>query len=505
MRGGYFMDGHGLYLPKIFKDQKYSDEYNIPFKELKDKKTFVPQSYFENLLTEDKMLFNKITTEMSLRGGKFIVDTDPFNYPENNITDNKVIYVSLKTPNSAFERIDFDTIDIGYIKETLDINGNNFFHNIPLDGFKSLFLTDTELIILEEEFLNAGFKIYKARDSMLSVHKDKMTVLVNNNTSIENSNPNKKDEKFKSQHKETQNHQLLDTPSVKKADKDLQISTEKLTNNTLYYALNQSNKVEKMPQWVNFFIEVGRYIAESNELTLYLNFLDDVIPASFISLGILDSIYGKYENDFILEKWISKNIKKSQVVSYLFNENANGSQEWRKAKVLEIKNIQGVDDKFNPYLIVEIELPKQRPITQQVPKTKILEKVRVGGRVKRTAGSTVYINDRLSKRFKNLFSESTIDILKFTNQDYINLIGYGKTAKFKEFSESITLYGPQKEDNASFKLSDWFYFEDSTNNLANINIINSESSNFDNKNTNLFVGANAGLRYYNFKNKKIFF
>ena len=128
------MDGHGLYLPKIFKDQKYSDEYNIPFKELKDKKTFVPQSYFENLLTEDKMLFNKITTEMSLRGGKFIVDTDPFSYPENNITDNKVIYVSLKTPNSAFERIDFDTIDIGYIKETLDINGNNFFHNIPSFG-----------------------------------------------------------------------------------------------------------------------------------------------------------------------------------------------------------------------------------------------------------------------------------------------------------------------------------------------------------------------------------
>ena len=37
------MDGHGLYLPKIFKDQKYSDEYNIPFKELKDKKTLILQ------------------------------------------------------------------------------------------------------------------------------------------------------------------------------------------------------------------------------------------------------------------------------------------------------------------------------------------------------------------------------------------------------------------------------------------------------------------------------
>src|SRR5690625_2685167 len=173
------MEGFGLYLLRIFRDQKYSNIYDIPFVDLKNRQTFISQEYFENVLSIDKMTFNHITTEMVLRGGKFILESDSHEYPEDITVGKKMIYVSVKTPKEAYNKIDFETIGIEFIRENLRISDNNFFHNIPLDGFKALYLTDTEIEILEEEFLNAGFKIYKANDHLLSLPKKSMNISMN--------------------------------------------------------------------------------------------------------------------------------------------------------------------------------------------------------------------------------------------------------------------------------------------------------------------------------------
>ena len=515
------MEGFGLYLPRIFRDQKYSNIYDIPFVDLKNRQTFISQEYFENVLSIDKMTFNHITTEMVLRGGKFILESDSHEYPEDITVGKKMIYVSVKTPKEAYNKIDFETIGIEFIRENLRISDNNFFHNIPLDGFKALYLTDTEIEILEEEFLNAGFKIYKANDHLLSLPKKSMNISMNkvsNKNNVQKGTESyeeietstKKSEDYTkskiAENKKQLSSSLNSDSKYSKVNKDKKekraVHTNDNLNNVLYFRTDQRDEIKELPKWVEFFIEIGRFIADIEEITLYINYLDDIIPATFISLGILDSKYREYEEQFSLEKWMEKNFKRNQAVSYLYSEKSDGSKEWKKSKVLEVKKFENMNDTFNPYLILELKLPQQKPLIQQIPKTHILSKVRVGGRVRKTAGSTVYIDDKLNQRFKKLFSENTVDIIKFTNQDYINLIGHGKKHSFEKFSKRFHIYGSSNENSSGFKLSDWFYFEDTHSNLTNINVINSKASNFVEDNINIFLGANSGLGYYNFKNKK---
>ena len=104
------MEKHGLYLPAIFKHQQFSNDYNIPFEKIENNQFFVPLTFFRELYEENQHIFIKLTTEFVLRGGYFnLLKKSPL-FPENILTNKKLIFSSVKTPKNAYKNIDYDYI-----------------------------------------------------------------------------------------------------------------------------------------------------------------------------------------------------------------------------------------------------------------------------------------------------------------------------------------------------------------------------------------------------------
>lgn len=469
---------YGLYLPKIFKFQKYNNINNIPFKKLKNGNYYVALEYFRDLYFENSMIFNDVTTELVLRGGVFKLEKETTELPLNEIISNKIIVTDSITPEEAYKDIDLDYFNIGYIYDAYTISQNSFFNYIPLDGFKLLNLTNRDIKLLESSFLKAGFKVKEVSPELSNVFIDENINLLL-----------KKDNRLNTENRE----------KIQKVSKKETVLSNNYSN-PVFYQTNLDNHQYKLPTWAVFFLEVGRYIAENDKVTLYINYLDEIIPAVFITLGILDFEYSQCENQFDLMKCLDTNLVRGSYVSYLYKSN-NNKPEWKKAKVIDIKNIENMD-KFNPYLTVELDLPKQKEYIQKIPSTKILERIRIGGTTRKTAGSTVYVDDNLNKNFKNIFTEETIKIMKFNNRKYVNLIGRGVEKQFEKFSDQITLLRTFYNEKINFKPREWFYFESDSNHFSNINVINSDKSNFIDDNINIYVGASAGLQNFNHRNDK---
>lgn len=476
------MDELGLYLPPLFKYQLYSNVHDLPFREYQKGYTFIKKEHLNEMLKKNEREFNYLTLEMALRGGKFLGKEDSLNYPKYEINNNTIISVSRRTPVDAYKNLNLNMFNLDYIVRWLDIKSNSFFHSIPVDGFKTFHLDKYEISMLINNFKKAGFEIKTVSDDLIFMPQliEKLTkTSVNRDIDKKNS---------------------LKPKEVKL--NSLNIVHKNENKYGLYFSTSYDRERVPLPRWATFFIEIGRYLEESDEVSIYVNYLDDIMPSTFVALGILDSIYKRYEDKFFLEEWINKNIRKGQEVSYIYEEKKNKAKFWRKATVVDVKHLDYMNEKFNPYVILEVNLPKKQKVIDKVPKTQIMEKIRIGGNVRNTAGSRVFIDDRLNKRFRKLFSNHTVDIIKFTNQQHINLIGHGKRNCFEKFAQQISIYGSDVLGEEGFKLSDWFYFESTSNNLANLNMINSESSIFNNNNINIFIGANTSLRYYNFSNKK---
>lgn len=264
-----------------------------------------------------------------------------------------------------------------------------------------------------------------------------------------------------------------------------------------HYRLNKTTKWNFLPNWALFFIEVGRFLQRNKSATIYINYIDDIIPANFISFGILQEAYSAYNELVPDSKWINSNLKTGDKV---YIRESKESESWRQGEIKKIYEIDSVDTKFNPYVEIESHRPKEKPLFTSKPKTLLMEEVRLGGELKKTSGSKVKLNDTLKSGITNCFPEGIVNKIKFFNEDFINLVGFNKEKSFKEFSKSIQLSSNERE--TIFKLDDWFYFSDDTHNLININTVKSESSKYNSKAVNIFLDSSASLSYSNFKSEK---
>lgn len=164
------MEKHGLYLPAIFNYQQFNNEYNIPFERIENNRFFVPLAVFRKLYEENQQNFIRLTTEFVLRGGYFnLLKTSPL-FPEIALSNNKLIFSSVKTPKNAYKELDYDLFNIGGFTQFFDIKNNAFFNHVPLEGFKVLKLSDSDIKILESNLNAAGFNIYESKDELLSLN-----------------------------------------------------------------------------------------------------------------------------------------------------------------------------------------------------------------------------------------------------------------------------------------------------------------------------------------------
>lgn len=263
------------------------------------------------------------------------------------------------------------------------------------------------------------------------------------------------------------------------------------------YRLTDTIKWRPLPNWALFFIEIGRYIQRNKSATIYINFIDDIIPANFISFGVLQEGYLAYKEIALDSNWINNNLSTGDIV---YIRESHESDNWRQGEIKKVYEIDNVDEKFNPYVEIESKRPKEKPLFTSKPKTLLLEEVRLGGELKKTSGSKVKLNDTLKPGITKNFPKEIINKIKFFNEDYINLVGFNKEKPFKEFSKSIQL--SSNERDKIFKLDDWFYFSDDTHNLININSVKSASSDYDPKAVNIFLDSSASLSYSNLKSEK---
>lgn len=174
----------GLYMPEFFSKQKYNNFFNIPFMQLVDEGSlFVSINYFRDLYSNNRgnKIFNNIVNELVLRGGVFKMEKQSALFPNANIDNlDKVILVGDSTPENAYDKLDLEFFNISYIKKTFGIENNFFYNYIPIEGFKVFGLENSDIVLLEREFINRGFIItnlkannnLNPKQSLSDVNKD---------------------------------------------------------------------------------------------------------------------------------------------------------------------------------------------------------------------------------------------------------------------------------------------------------------------------------------------
>ena len=160
---------NGLYLPRIFKFQSYNNYLDIKFEKLENGEFFVDIGIFRELYKDNFKIFDFTITELILRGGKFILDKPSNLFKDINIISPQYINVPKYLESNAFEKLDLSILNISEINKNLDINSNDFFSFIPLEGFKIFKLSEKDLEILKKDFISCGFEFKNSNDIFLEL------------------------------------------------------------------------------------------------------------------------------------------------------------------------------------------------------------------------------------------------------------------------------------------------------------------------------------------------
>lgn len=188
------MKPFGLYLPIYFKHQHYDNYYNIPIERL-EKHYFIPIEYFRYLYKDNKNVFNQITKELVLRGGEFFLENESPLFPKVSFTNNKLITLNNDIPEESYKKIDYEVLGIKQFIKLFNIENNNFFEHVPLEGFKVLNLSNLNLLYLEKKLLDCGFSIINSKNNSKSIkHKKGFGTTYKNDDANRNSISNDKTE-----------------------------------------------------------------------------------------------------------------------------------------------------------------------------------------------------------------------------------------------------------------------------------------------------------------------
>lgn len=156
------MKFEGAILPEIFFRQYFKSTNNLPITfDEQQKVNTISLDYFRKLYVADIKYFHRVTKELALRGAKFIMNNISPLFPKTDfdVSVTRYIYFDELTPTNAYENIDFELVNIRLVMDNFDITSNDFYMNLPIDGFKVFSLQKEEIRLLCELFIQNGFKI----------------------------------------------------------------------------------------------------------------------------------------------------------------------------------------------------------------------------------------------------------------------------------------------------------------------------------------------------------
>lgn len=276
-----------------------------------------------------------------------------------------------------------------------------------------------------------------------------------------------------------------------------QLQRFNIESHDLHLKKQPTEKWEPIPNWIKFFLEIGKFATRNDSVNIYISYIDDIIPASFISLGAVIGKYVEYQDIEIDSEWINSNLSVGDSVYYRKSIDSN---TWQLGKVVNIYNNKHVNEKFNPYVVIETQIPKEEPLFDNIPLTLLLDKVRLGGNVKKTSGNIVKLNDCLKPKFDYFFNDDIKKHIKFRSENIVNIIGSRKENDFREFSRrcQLRLFSLK----TVVKIDDWLYYGDEQYNLNNLSFIKSPTTRKDNKSLNIFMDSTAVLNFSEINSKR---
>ncbi|GEK90283.1 hypothetical protein SAMN04488100_1519 [Alkalibacterium putridalgicola] len=265
-----------------------------------------------------------------------------------------------------------------------------------------------------------------------------------------------------------------------------------------YRLINLGEIWQKAEEYLSFFWELGQYINSfEGEISLYVSYISRIIPTAVTSAGILDSYLNNMRTENKKNNIVGTEFKPGESVSY-----KDGNQ-WRTAKVIAVEDIEKMEEKYNPYLRIEVVRPGNEVTENSIPNYLWKDKVRTGGIVTKSRGRSniVKFNDRISKVLEKRYGDEVVNDIRIKPNLHINLIGRSVVKELRKLQQSLQ-FGDEK---GVFMLSDLLYFDnDRESNYVNVHVISSQSVKKNNQknSVSIFVGAKRGLDFDRFKTSK---
>lgn len=294
----------------------------------------------------------------------------------------------------------------------------------------------------------------------------------------------------------------IDSEKLKKDFNKSFFDQENIFNNFKYRDSNIKSDWKKSENWMDFFIQLGNYVFNKEEVSVYISYVNEIIPSMFVLLGIAESSISNLRlNENHLEKIILDSLSVGDHV--VVKENSK-DDNWYPAKIKSIENSYEEPD-LNPMIIIDTledknKKSKSKFISFSIPKRLLVHRVRMNANVKKTAGNNVLLDDGLSEYLEEKYSQRIVNALKMMNKDCVNVFGIGveksliELRKQIEFSDGVNI----------FNSNDLLFFLSDSYNYKNVNFVNSLESEpkYFAEAISMFVGDNSGNRFAKYKTKK---
>ncbi|MGG6840866.1 UNVERIFIED_CONTAM: hypothetical protein MXM71_06860 [Mammaliicoccus sciuri] len=254
------------------------------------------------------------------------------------------------------------------------------------------------------------------------------------------------------------------------------------------------NNWQIQKQWMKFFESIGKFVQTKNNINLYISYIEEILPALFISKGIIESqldYYKRYDDTPKLE--VGDEIA-------LLTDSKN--EIWRKAKVLEVYN-DSSKIALNPFVKLKIILGKNNTYDNHIPYRDWNTKIRMNPNYKSTAGSKVKLDDSINDFLCRRYSSNFLKNLKMKNQNIVNLIGNNIEQSIYDYMKIFNF----KDEKNHYKLNDIIQHGGNTKNYSNTQIIKSRkyTNNINNNEVSIFLGDNSSLIFSEYRTERNIF
>ncbi|MBW4836178.1 MAG: hypothetical protein KZY51_07790 [Staphylococcaceae bacterium] len=259
--------------------------------------------------------------------------------------------------------------------------------------------------------------------------------------------------------------------------------------NGVKYKNKYSSIWREYEEWMKFFYLVGEFVNSNQRINFYISYIDTFLPAIFISKGIINNAMNQLKSK-LSEISITDLVNIGDVITYLYDSRGD-IDIWRKAEILDIFNSEILtEEKYNPYLKLNIELGRDNYINVEIPKTIWKSKISLNNRYKSTAGSKVSFKSGASDFLRRKYGEDMYHYLNSTSINFLNIYARGFSNMFEKLNEEIEF----KEENFIYKLEDYIHLSDSNKSYSNCNLVKSDNNKINFKNIpNIFLNDSVIL------------